>query len=94
MFNSKKTALMITASSLMSVTISHAETETLIGAELFGGPVTPAIVNIDMDTIQQFPKWKIGDPIIEKPLIKHRIESSSFQHTAERGFGVDSLAIR
>ncbi len=94
MFNNKKPVLMITITSLLHVTAIQAENEVVVGAELFGGPVTPAIVNIDMETIQQFPKWKVGDPITEKPLRNRRPKDLPFQTTAERGFGVDTLAQR
>ncbi len=94
MFYHKKTPLIIILTCLSSVTTIQAETVVLEGADLFGGPVTPAIVNIDMDTIQSTSKWKIGDPIIEKPLINRKPRGLQLQTSSERGFGVDVLAQR
>jgi len=94
MFIDKKTMFMLAISGILSITSSNAETTVIKGADTFGGPVQPAIVNIDMETIQDNTKWKVGDPILEKPLINRRPKDLPFPTGAERGFDVDELAKR
>ncbi|MFK8012558.1 MAG: fibronectin type III domain-containing protein, partial [Marinicellaceae bacterium] len=94
MFKKNNKMLVIAMAGLINISYSNAETTVIRGADTFGGPVQPAVVNIDMKSIQDTTKWKVGDPILEKPLINRRAKDNPFQDSAERGFGEDSLAKR
>jgi hypothetical protein len=90
----KSTTILTALSGLLLSLTSSAEPTVLKGAQTYGDAVTPAIVNIDMQSIRPPNKWKPGDPIREIPLINHRPKDSPFPLSSERGFGKDPLATR
>ena len=94
MFKNKKPMMILAAAGFLNMSLSQAEITVIRGANTFGGPVYPAKVNIDMQSIQDTTHWKNGDPILEKPLINRRPKDLPFQTSAERGFGIDQLAKR
>ena len=49
------------------VTVDAKEPLNMRGAQVLGGPVTPAIVNIDIRDLPAAPTWQPGDPIKEIP---------------------------
>ena len=95
MFN--KIRRLIIISLLLNILVlqyANAKSVTIRGASTYGQEVHPAIVNIDMSTIALPEKWQPGDPIKEIPMVNHRVKDSPFSTGAERGFGIDPLAIK
>ena len=90
----KQNKILLIITALLAMQVTSAEVVVQKGAQIYGGAVHPAIVNIDMNTIKHTKKWQPGDPIKEIPMINRRAKDNPFQTTSERGFGKDPLATK